>query len=219
MVDGALEICELVLRVLLSIFGLVGLFIFAMGIGIAPLQNGLVVTLKVVHENTQRVMIVIGPMIFLGAVGLWTMEMSEDIGAVLVPIGHLGLFVPPCGAVYLHKKTGETMAPPALVSTLTAIHLILWLVRYDGDEVAVAMAIAVLVVWVVETVVIGVAVLLATPNEPNADDQVSSLELPSQTEDVEALQKEAIGAAKKSEEDHDELKGSAADETAATAKA
>jgi len=196
MVDGALEICELVLRVLLSIFGLVGLFIFAMGIGIAPLQDGLVVTLKVVHENAQTVMNIIGPMIFLGAVGLWTMEMSEDIGAVLVPIAHLLLIAPPCGAVYCHKKTGETMIPPAAVSAVGVIHLCLWLVINDSDKVAVAMAIAVLVIWVVEVVVVGVAVLLAEPNEPFAsNDQVTSFEPTSPAEDGEALENEAIAVA------------------------
>ena len=192
MADGALETCELVLRAALSIFGLVGLFIFAMGIGIAPLQSGLVATLKVVHENTQTVMLFLGPMIFLGAVGLWTMEMSEDIGAVLVPIAHLLLIAPPCGAVYCHKKTGETMIPPAAVSAVGVIHLCLWLVINDSDKVAVAMAIAVLVIWVVEVVVVGVAVLLAEPNEPFASNdqvKVTSLEPTSPAEDGEALQR------------------------------
>ena len=99
--DGALEICELVLRCVLSIFGLVGLFIFMMGVGIFPQMQGLVNTLIVIpcYKNTQVIMLVLGPTIFLGGVGLWTMEMSEDIGAVLVPISHLMLSVPPCGAV------------------------------------------------------------------------------------------------------------------------
>ena len=198
MVDGALEICELVLRVLLSIFGLVGLFIFMMGVGIFPQMQGLVNTLIVIpcYKNTQVIMLVLGPTIFLGGVGLWTMEMSEDIGAVLVPIAHLLLIAPPCGAVYCHKKTGETMIPPAAVSAVGVIHLCLWLVINDSDKVAVAMAIAVLVIWVVEVVVVGVAVLLAEPNEPFAsNDQVTSFEPTSPAEDGEALENEAIAVA------------------------
>merc|ERR1711865_728633 len=166
--DGSLEMDALVLRCVLSIFGLVGLLICTMGVGILhvgnfPAMQGLINTLIVIpcYKNTQVIMLVIGPMIALGAVGLWTKDMSEDIGwQVLVPIGHLLLSGIPCGAVYLHKKTGETMLPPALVSALGVIHLCLWLKINDGDEVAAVMA-----VW---AVVIFVAVLLAKPNEPLA---------------------------------------------------
>jgi len=174
--DGLLEMDALVLRCVLSIFGLVGLLICTMGVGILhvgnfPAMQGLINTLIVIpcYKNTQVIMLVIGPMIALGAVGLWTKDMSEDIGwQVLVPIGHLLLSGIPCGAVYLHKKTGETMLPPALVSALGVIHLCLWLKINDGDEVAVVMAVAVLAVLAVWAVVIFVAVLLAKPNEPLA---------------------------------------------------
>ena len=157
MADAA-EICELVLRVALSLFGLVGLWFFAMGTGIAPMSAKHAIVLKVVNDNHKVVMMILGPIFIFGAVGMWGTEFSEDIGATLVPIAHLGLISPPIGAVYCHKKTGEPLAPPIVVTAMCLAHLVLWLTI---NEDAVAVTVAVLVVVAVEASVAAVVVLLS----------------------------------------------------------
>ena len=78
--SSAYGIAEKVLRVLLTIFLPVGLFMLAMGVGIAPMQDGLARTPKVVNDDYyETVMIMFGLFLTLGAVGLWS-SAAGDIG-------------------------------------------------------------------------------------------------------------------------------------------
>ena len=128
---------ELGLRILLSLFLPVGLYMFFSGLGIIALLDNLVHVLGVIGDP-HTVAALVGPMLFMGALGMWSWlpgmmwpcrcKTFDKFGLIIVLVAHVFLIAIPIVATYCHSETGDALEPPIIVGLLGVTHLVLWLI-------------------------------------------------------------------------------------------